>query len=52
MRKYRPYTYVVKWIQHDTMYFRYFRGDNAAMRFQDYLISQGIDQFNIRTQPV
>jgi len=41
-RKPEPIRFYVKWIQGDTMYFQAFKRDNAAVRFQNKLIDDGI----------
>jgi hypothetical protein len=41
--------YIVKWIIDSTMYFRVYRRDSAATRFQMYLIEvEGIDPADVR----
>lgn len=48
-RKPEPIRFYVKWIQGDTMYFQAFKRDNAAVRFQNKLIDDGVvDMENIR----
>lgn len=48
-RKYEPVRYVVKWIEGNMMYFRAFKRDSTAMKFQDYLIEElGIPMADVR----
>ena len=48
-RKPEPIRFYVKWIQGNTMYFQAFKRDNAAIRFQNKLIDDGVvDMENIR----
>lgn len=48
-RKPEPIRFYVKWIQGDKMYFQAFKRDNAAVRFQNKLIDDGlVDMENIR----
>jgi len=48
-RKYEPMRYIVKWIEGNMMYFRAFKRDSSAMKFQDYLIEElGIPMVNVR----
>ncbi len=42
VRKPEPIRFYVKWIQGDTMYFQAFKRDNAAVRFQNKLIDDGV----------
>jgi hypothetical protein len=41
-RKPEPIRFYVKWIQGNTMYFQAFKRDNAAVRFQNKLVDDGI----------
>jgi len=41
-RKPEPIRFYVKWIQGNTMYFQAFKRDNAAVRFQNKLIDDGL----------
>jgi hypothetical protein len=48
-RKQESIRYIVKWIVGHTMYFRAYKRDYAAIKFQEYLIErEGIDPFDIR----
>jgi len=48
-RKQENLQYIVKWIVGSTMYFRAYKRDYAAIKFQEYLIErEGIDPFDIR----
>ena len=48
-RNYEPIRYTVKWIEGNMMYFRAFKRDAHAMKFQDYLIEElGISPANVR----
>jgi hypothetical protein len=41
--------FVVKWIENNTMYFRAYKRDYAAVNFQNYLIEQcGVDPCDVR----
>jgi hypothetical protein len=41
-RRPEPIRFYVKWIQGNTMYFQAFKRDNAAVRFQNRLIDDGV----------
>lgn len=47
-RKYEPFRFIVKWIVGDMMYFRAYKRDSAAVRFQAYLIDEGINPKDVR----
>jgi hypothetical protein len=48
-RNHEGVKYIVKWISNNTMYFRFYKRDYAAVKFQEYLIErEGIDPFDIR----
>lgn len=48
-RKQESVRYIVKWIVGHTMYFRAYKRDYAAIKFQEYLIEhEGIDPAYIR----
>ena len=48
-RKQESLRFVVKWIVGHTMYFRAFKRDNAAVKFQEYLIErESINPADIR----
>ena len=40
--------YIVNWVEGNTLYFRSYKRDNAACDFQEYLISTGIPQSDVR----
>ena len=42
-RKPEPSRFIVKWIQGDTMYFRWFKRDTPACNFLDRLVDQGFE---------
>jgi hypothetical protein len=48
-RKQESIQFMVKWIVGNTMYFRAYKRDSAAVKFQDYLINaEGVDPAMIR----
>jgi hypothetical protein len=48
-RKQENVQYIVKWISNNKMYFRAYKRDYAAIKFQEYLIEhEDIDPFDIR----
>jgi hypothetical protein len=48
-RKQENIRFVVKWIENNTMYFRAYKRDYAAVNFQNYLIEQcGVDPCDVR----
>lgn len=42
-RRFEPSRFVVKWIQGDTMYFRWFKRDSAACAFLNKLLDAGLE---------
>ena len=42
-RKPEPSRFIVKWIESDTMYFRWFKRDSVACAFLDQLEGQGFE---------
>ena len=48
VRKQEPLRYCVKWIEGDSMFFRWFKRDRYACQFQMELIADGIAPENIR----
>jgi hypothetical protein len=48
-RKHEEYRFIVKWIVGCTMYFRPFKRDAAAVRYQEFLIEcQGVKPEDVR----
>ncbi len=47
-RKQETNRFVVKWIDGDSIYFRWFKRDKQAMQFQQELIDDGIPMQDIR----
>lgn len=47
-RKQESLRFVVKWIENNTIYFRWYKRDSAAVQFQQKLIDDGIAPENIR----
>ena len=47
-RKQESLRFVVKWIEGDSMFFRWFKRDRYAVEFQQELIDDGIAPENIR----
>jgi hypothetical protein len=42
-RRSEPPRFVVKWIEGDTMYFRWYKRDNAACAFLNKLVDMGFE---------
>lgn len=49
-RKQESYRFVVKWIEGDSIFFRWFKRDRYAVQFQQELIDDGIPPENVRIQ--
>ncbi len=49
-RKQESNRFVVKWIEGDSIYFRWFKRDRYAVQFQQELIDDGIPPENVRIQ--
>jgi len=49
-RKQESLRFVVKWIEGDSIYFRWFKRDRYAVQFQQELIDDGILPKNVRIQ--
>jgi hypothetical protein len=49
-RKQESYRFVVKWIEGDSIFFRWFKRDRYAVQFQQELIDDGIPPEMIRIQ--
>jgi hypothetical protein len=49
-RKQETNRFVVKWIEEDSIYFRWFKRDRYAVQFQQELIDDGIPPENVRIQ--
>lgn len=49
-RKQESLRFVVKWIEGDSIYFRWFKQDRYACQFQQELIDDGIPPENVRIQ--
>lgn len=49
-RKQESPRFVVKWIEGDSIYFRWFKRDIYAVEFQQELIDDGIPPENVRIQ--
>ena len=47
-RKQESYRFVVKWIEGDSIFFRWFKRDRYAVQFMNELISDGIDKVLIK----
>jgi hypothetical protein len=47
-RKQETYQFYVKWIEGDSIFFRYFKRDRYAVQFQQELIDDGIPPENVR----
>jgi len=47
-RKQETNRFVVKWIEGDSIYFRWFKRDRYAVQFQQELIDDGIPPENVR----
>lgn len=47
-RKQENIRFIVKWIENNTIYFRAYKRDSAAVEFQQYLIDDGIPPEMIR----
>ena len=48
VRKAELHKFCVKWIDGDSIFFRWFKRDKQAMQFQQELIDDGIPMYNIR----
>jgi hypothetical protein len=48
VRKEEPYRFCVKWLENDSIYFRWFKRDKQACQFQQELIDDGIPMQDIR----
>jgi hypothetical protein len=48
VRKQESYRFCVKWIDGDSIYFRWFKRDRYACQFQQELIDDGIPMQDIR----
>jgi hypothetical protein len=48
VRKQESYRFCVKWIENDSIYFRWFKRDRYAVQFQQELIDDGILPENVR----
>jgi len=46
--KQEPIRTIVKWLEYDTIKFRAFKRDNAALNFQEELVAEGIRPEDIR----
>lgn len=42
-RKQEALTFCVTWVQNSTVYFQWFKRDNAACAFQEQLVEQGFE---------
>jgi endonuclease YncB( thermonuclease family) len=49
-RKQESNQFVVKWIEGDSIFFRWFKRDRYAVQFQQELIDDGIPPENVRIQ--
>ena len=49
-RKQESYRFVVKWIEGDSIFFRWYKRDRYAIEFQQELIDDGIPPENVRIQ--
>jgi hypothetical protein len=47
-RKTELYTICVKWKDGDGLFFQWFKRDKEAMKFQQQLMNEGIDMWDIR----